>query len=319
MTVLAVIATGGTIQNTAGGRIAVEQLWSEICERSAEARRLDIQTRVTEVTREGSERFGPANWIAIARAVQHAADDPDVAAVLITHGTFSLEETAFYLHLVVRSEKPIVVTCSQRRHGDLGNDGDRNFVDAIRVAACEAAAGLGILVVVGEEVHSAREVTKTNQRPGGFSSGSLGLLGSVESDRVSLYRAPLRRHTYRSEFTPPTGPLPRVEVVSAYAGADDTAINAFIRAGVGGLVVNGFAYSGEPYYSQWPTLQRHAEDGLPVVLVSRGGNGRVPIDERVLPFISGDIHSAQKARVLLSLALATTRDRATLQSYFDRY
>jgi L-asparaginase len=175
-----------------------------------------------------------------------------------------------------------------------------------------------VLVVLNEEIHSAREVTKTNQRPSGFDSRGPGLLGSVEADRVSFYRRPTRRHTTNSELGLPSGDLPRVDVVATYAGADGVATRAFVEAGARGLVVNGFSFSGKPHRNQLPALREAVAAGVPVVLVNRGGDGRIPV-ETGDGFVRGDNLTAQKARVLLSLALLETTEQAGLQRFFDEY
>jgi L-asparaginase type II len=316
------VATGGTIANRPDGRIAVEQVLADIREwypagDPTQFARLDVQN----LLREGAETFTPTEWLTISRAVSQAAADPEIGGVIVTHGTFTAEETAYFLHLTVRTEKPVVVVCSQRKHSTIGNDGDRNLLDAVRLATSPEARGKGVLVVLNEEIHSARDVTKTNQRPDGFDSRGLGLLGSVEADQVSFYRAPSRRHTHRAEFElPADGTLPRVDVVATYAGADGIAIGAFVEAGAGGLVVNGFSYSGKPHRNQLPALNEAVASGVPVVLVNRGGNGRIPADDEAdNDFVRGDNLTAQKARVLLSLALLQTTDRSELQRIFDEY
>jgi L-asparaginase type II len=317
---LRIVATGGTIANRPDGRVGVELVLADIREwypagDPSQVARLDVQ----DVLREGAETFTPTEWLTIGRAVSQAASEPDVDGVIVTHGTFTAEETAYFLHLAVPTEKPIVVVCSQRKHSTIGNDGDKNLLDAVRVAAAPQARGKGVLVVLNEEIHSAREVTKTNQRPDGFDSRSLGLLGSVEADRVSFYRAPSRRHTSSSEFELPFyGSLPRVDVVATYAGADGVAISAFVEAGARGIVVNGFSFSGKPHHNQLPALEAAVARGVPVVLINRGGNGRIPV-ENGDGFVRGDNLSAQKARVLLSLALLKTTDQSDLQRIFDEY
>ena len=176
---VAILATGGTIQNTLSGRIPVRQLIDEVLAQDREVK-FDVPEFVEhDAIRVGSEDFEPRDWVRIARAAQELADRPEVTGIVVTHGTFTVEETAFFLHLTVNTEKPIVFTCSQRKHRVVGNDGDRNLIDAIR-AACALGPGVGSVLVMGEEIHSAREVYKSNQRPGGFASGSLGLLGSAE-------------------------------------------------------------------------------------------------------------------------------------------
>ena len=315
-----IVATGGTIANTLQGRVGVEQVLEDIrawypAGDPAQFARI----AVTEILREGAETFTPDEWLTISRTVNDCVADADVDGVVVTHGTYTAEETAYVLHLTVGSDKPVVVVCSQRKHGTIGNDGDWNLGDAVRIAGSPAARGKGVLVVLNEEIHSAREVTKTNQRPGGFASGSLGILGSVESDRVSFYRQPARRHTTASEFDiRERRELPRVDVVPTYAGADGVAARAFVAAGARGLVVNGFAYRGKPHRNQLSALQEAVAQGVAVVLTSRGGNGRVPV-ERGDGFVRGDNLSATKARILLMLALTRTSDVAELQRIFDEY
>jgi L-asparaginase type II len=274
---------------------------------------------IADVLREGAETFTPNEWLTIAGAVSEAAADPRVDGIVVTHGTFTSEETAYFLHLTVRTDKAIVVACSQRKHSTIGNDGDRNLLDAVRVVTAPQARGMGVLLVMNEEIHSARDVTKTNQRPSGFDSRGVGALGSVEADRVTFYRQPTRRHTAGSELSLPTdGVLPRVDVVATYAGADGVAVQAFLEAGARGLVVNGFSFSGKPHFNQLPALHEAVRRGVPVVLVNRGGNGRVPVETED-GFVRGDNLSAQKARVLLSLAVLKTTEQAELQRIFSEY
>jgi L-asparaginase len=315
-----IISTGGTIANTVDGRVGIEQVLKDIRDwYPAGDPAAHAQLGVTEILREGAETFTPREWLTVSHAVNDAVADPDVAGVVVTHGTYTAEETAYFLHLTVCGDKPVVVACSQRKHGTIGNDGDWNLGDAVRIAVSPEARGKGVLVVLNEEIHSAREVTKTNQRPGGFASGALGLLGSVESDRVSFYRQPTRRHTAASEFdVRDLGELPRVDIVPTYAGADGVAARAFVAAGAKGLVVSGFAYRGRPHRFQLDALHEAVGQGVSVVLTSRGGNGRVPV-ETGDGFVRGDNLSATKARILLMLALTRDAHGDNLQRIFDEY
>lgn len=313
-----IVATGGTIANMPDGRVAIEHVLEDIRVRHpSEDPGALARIEVLDVLRADAATFTPNEWLVIGRAVERALADAAAASVVVTHGTFTVEETAYFLNLTVRGRAPVVLTCSQRKHATLGNDGDRNLLDAFRVALAPEARGKGVLVVVNEEIHAARDVVKTNQRPSGFVSRGSGILGSVEADRVSFYRAPTRRHTSASEFTL-TQELPRVDVVATYAGADGVAVRAFIEAGARGLVVNGFAYSGKPHPSQTPALREAVERGVAVVLVNRGGGGRIPVvgDD---PFVRGDDLTAQKARILLAVALTRTSEPAELQRVFDEY
>ena len=314
---IAVVATGGTIQNTPGGRISIDDVWTRATAYPGNPAP-DVDLEVHDILREGSETFGPTEWRRIVEVVQARADDDAVDAVVISHGTFTAEETAYLLTLTVDTEKPIVIVVSQRKHGMAGNDGDRNLIDAMRVATAPAAAGLGALLVANEEIHSAREVTKENQRPGAFVSPPCGPLGTVELDRASIYRAPTRRHTTGSLFArAQVSKLPRVDIVTAYAGADAVAVEAVVEAGARAIVLAGFAYSGRGSDPQMEALERVAASGVQVIFASRGRGGRIP----ALPgqwWIRADNLTPQKARILAMLSLGA-QPGTSLQDVFDTH
>jgi L-asparaginase type II len=316
-----VVATGGTIANTRGGRVAIEDVIGDVPEVRAHAR-----FEVVATSRVGSSELGIDDWRAIGQAVETLASDEQVVGVVVTHGTYTNEETAYVLHLTLKTAKPVVVVSSQRRHGTLGNDGDRNLVEAVRVACSPAARGHGVVTVLNEEIHSARDVVKTSGRPGGFRSGDLGILGYVDESDVVFYRTPLRRHTTRSEFSVSgLADLARVDVVYTAVGIDGVGVDALVAAArPAGIVVGGFSFDGTPAPAQLEALRRAAEEGVAVVLTNRGLGGRVPRPAewsklRGEPFLSGDTLTPQKARVLLALGLTRTRDRNELQRIFDEY
>jgi L-asparaginase len=314
MPLIKIIATGGTIANTSHGLIGIDEVLKDIPQARAMA---DFE--VTEATRVRSGALRLAQWFDIARAVSAAAEDPRVDGIIVTHGTFTTEETAYFLHLTIRTEKPLLVVASQRKHDEVGNDGDRNFLDAVRLTLCPEARGKGVLVTLHEEIHSAREVVKTNQRPGGFVSLGGGPLGHIEDDQVSFVYAPTRRHTSKSEFDiRRIDALPRVDVIAAYVGADDAAAQACVAAGARGLVVSGYAYNGRPSQDQLAGLEKMAASGIPVVLASRGGRGRIPINWDDV-FIQGDSLVPHKARILLMLGLTKSKDARELQQIFNEY
>ena len=319
---IAVLSTGGTIANTDGGRLPLSDVLADIRARPGGHDGLaPFALKLIEVCREGAASFSPSTWELVGRSAQEAVDDDDVDGVLVTHGTYSLEETAYYLHLTVATDKPVVVTCSQRRHGTIGNDGDRNLLDALRVVGHADARGAGVLVVANEEIHSAREVIKTSRRPDGFKSPALGPLGFVDEDQVSLYRAQRRRHTARSRFIePPTGPMPRIEVLTSHPGAAVDLVTSAVKAGADGIVMQGYAYSGTPSSAQAAALRRAVDAGIPVVLVSRGREGRIPAEAHQTEFVRGDNLSVSKAHVLLLTAIrAGLKEPAELQQVFDEY
>ena len=314
MPLIRIISTGGTIANTSHGLISIDEVLKDIPQVRAMA---DFE--VTEATRVRSGQMRLAQWFDVARAAISAAEDSRIDGIIVTHGTFTTEETAYFLHLVVRTEKPLVVVASQRKHDEVGNDGDRNMLDAIRLTLSPEARGKGVLVTLHEEIHSAREVVKTNQRPGGFHSLGRGILGHIEEDQVSFFYAPTRRHTLRSEFDiREIRELPRVDVIAAYVGGDDAAAQACVAAGAHGLVISGYAYNGRPSADQQAGMEKIAASGIPVVLSNRGGRGRIPVDWND-PYIQGDSLVPHKARILLMLGLTKTKDPRELQRMFNEY
>jgi L-asparaginase len=267
----------------------------------------------------------PARWIDLARRINAILrDDPDVAGIAVTHGTSALEETAYFLNLTVKSQKPVVVTGAMRPMTAMSNDSEINLYDCVRVAASPAAAGRGVLVVLNNQIQAAREVTKSStSRLDTFKSGELGFLGYADSDgEIVFYRSPAKAHTEATEFDiEDVESLPRVEIAMAYAGADGTAVRAFASAaGCAGLIAAGMG-SGNAPREFLDALTEVAASGIPVVVASHAGNGRTmarrTLTERGL--IVADNLLPRKARILLMLALNHTRDRAEIQRMMKTY
>jgi len=278
-----------------------------------------VDPRTGKELRAGGNTFTMYELVLIANAVKDALSEKYVAGCVVTHGTFTAEETACFLNYSIDNEKPIVVCASQRRHSSMGNDGDWNLVDAVRVAGHPEARGKGVMIVMNEQILPAREVTKTSQRPDGFvsSGGSAGALGSIESDQVSFYFTPGRKNTFKSEVRihgPIPAILPRVDIVKTYAGADDIPIVSLVERALKerseadsphqhGIVVEGFAYDGKPHQNQKPALEAAiVNHGIPVAVANRGDYGRAPRNPEEI-FISCDNLMAVKARLLLILAI----------------
>jgi len=320
--VIQIVATGGTIANTRAGRISIEQTIADIRKDFPETRKLldSVEFAITDLIRIGSHDFSSREFLNIARTVNRVIEAPGVKGVIVTQGTFSSEETAYFLHLLVKSDKPVVITNSQRPHGTVGNDGDKNFVDAVSVVLSPDAVGKGAMMVNNQTINSGREVLKTSVRPGAFTSGILGVLGIIESDRVTFYRAPTRRHTSHSEFDVDTiTTLPKVEVISTYFDADPGLILAAAEIGVQGIIINGFTNGGLPYKDQRSALEALAGKGIPIVLTARGGfNNRVAVTSQNR-FVEGDNLVAHKARILLQMALTRTSDPDEIQRIFNEY
>ena len=272
----------------------------------------------------GSTSIGPPDWLRLAGRINEIfAEDGTVAGVVVTHGTATLEETAYFLHLTVKSPRPVVITGAMRPPSSLGTDADVNLLDAVRIAACPDAVGKGVLTILNNEIQSARDVTKTNNtRVETFKSNEMGFLGYADGDgKVVFQRAPVRKHTTATPFNLAELPaLPRVDMVYSYAGADGLLVDAVRDHGSDGLVLVGFGGASYP-----PAVleagARAVEDGIPVVFASRATAGRIIVTPRnqELGFIACEDLLPQKARILLMLALTVTQDRESIQQIFREY
>ena len=267
---------------------------------------------------------GPTEWPSIARRCNELfQQDPGLSGIAITHGSAVMEETAYFLNLTVRSERPVVVTAAQRPSTGISTDGDVNLLDAIRVAASPHSRGKGTLTIMNSEIQAARDVTKSNTfRLETFHPRELGFLGYSDSDgQVVFYRAPIRRHSVDSEFDVSSiDQLPRVDIVYVYGGADGMVVEALTERGVDGLVMATMGGGAMPPAMQGAVAEA-INKGVIVALSSRAGNGRVMLTPRMKErgLIVTDNLTSQKARVLLMLGLTVTGDHGRLQEMFDAY
>lgn len=271
----------------------------------------------------GSTKITPEDWLALNHLItKAAAEDPEIAGFVVTHGTATTEETAYFLNLTLKIDKPVVVVGAQRPASAISTDAAINLLNAARTAACEESRGMGVLVVLNDEIQAAREVTKTSTlRMQTFRTPDFGVLGQADGDRIAYYRAPMRRRMPDTEFdVSALSELPRVDVVSVYAGADGVAIDAFVAAGARGLIAAGFA-PGMSTPAQEDAYDNAIEQGVIVVQSTRAGSGRVAGRAGLLErgIIPADNLTPQKARILLMVALTKTTDAAEIQRIFDAY
>jgi len=327
---IAVIGTGGTISSIGASSLDVldypdfgQKLSCEaLLDRFPETRLVADPVPVT-FRRVGSTEIGPKEWIEL-RALIHqiADDDPAIVGFVIPHGTATLEETGFFLNLTLAVARPVVLVGAQRPASALGTDAGMNLVDALRVAGSPEANGKGVLVVLNDEIHAARDVVKTSTyRVQTFRSLDFGALGHADGDGVHFYRSPSRKHMPDTPFAAlDLGALPRVDIVYSYAGADGALIDAAVAAGARGLVSAGFA-PGSPTPEQRAAFERAAKSGVVVVQCSRAFSGRVAPRRRLREsgLVAGEDLSPQKARILLMLALSTTTEIAAIQEAFSTY
>ena len=334
-----ILGTGGTIAQWASTRLTFVEYSTDKhldvqqnLERIPEAQQF-VRTKAEHLWHVGSG-IKTAELLPLAKKVNDIfSDDPEVAGVVVTHGTYSMEETAYWLHLTVKSDKPVVVTGTQRPPSAMGTDADNNLLDALILAGSPEARGKGALLMFNNEIQAAREVTKTNShRLETFQSRDLGMLGYVDSDlQVKFYRQSTRKHTYQSEFDiSKLTDLPRVDIVYAYQDSDGVAVRAFVEAGAEGIIlaggtagggIGGGSSSNASRKASGEALREARENGIMVVATNRNGAGQMirSARQRELGVIAGDNLSAHKARILLRLALTKTRDPEEIQRMYDTY
>ena len=325
---IVVLATGGTIAGAAGsdvqagyasGLVGVEELLAAV----PQAKKL-ATLRGEQISNIGSQDMNDEVWLKLAHRVNELVAMADVDGVVITHGTDTIEETGYFLNLVVKSRKPVVMTASMRPSTALSADGPLNFFNAVAVAADKDAAGRGVLVVINDWIHGARALTKTSTTAvQTFLSPLQGMIGTVAYGAAEFYRLPVGRHTMESEFSlDGANALPRVDIIMAHENMDGVLINAAAAAGARGVVVAGVG-NGNMTASALDALAALAKKGIVAVRSTRVTTGRVSrnveVDDDKLGLIASGELSPHKARVLLRLALLTPRTPADVQRLFHDY
>jgi L-asparaginase len=323
---VALLSTGGTIaskQDPAKGGYA-PALSGEDLVSAVPAIKKIAQIQVEQISNIPSQDITPEIWVRLAARVNELLAKPEIAGIVVTHGTNTLEETAYFLDLTTASTKPVILVGAQRPASDPDSDGPRNLLDAIRVALASDAVRKGVMVVMNGQINAARDVTKTNtSQVETFRGLEFGALGVVDVEKVRFYRAPLRRQTFPLEARIQ---LSRVDIVLSYAGADGLLIRSLVRDGtVQGLVIAGLGL-GNVTGSMFDAIQEARARGIPVVIGTRVPTGRVfPLSAakgsalalKAIGCVLADNLSPQKARVLLMLALTRAHDTGALQQYFE--
>ncbi len=341
------VATGGTISNRTGGRLTAEELVKSMPDLPRY-----VRPEWEQFSNVASSQITMSDWLRLARRLNELfAADKDLAGIVVTSGTDTLEELAYFLNLTVRDKRPVAVVGSMRNPSTLGYEGAANLLEGFRVAAEPASRGKGVMVVLNDEINAAREVTKTDAlRLQTFQTRIYGVLGVVDRDRVVFYRDVVKRHTASSEFDVSTiDALPRVDVLLVYQDAPGDLIKAAVDAGAKGIVM-ATAGAGATSGTQGEAIAYAASKGVFVVTTTRAGSGRIAAmrgpeaggaaraaagapaggdparlaaDQaraaRAAFSIAGEDLAPIKARVLLMLALATTKDAAQIQRMFVEY
>jgi len=273
----------------------------------------------------GSQTMNHEVWLKLAGRINEVLKG-DVDGVVITHGTDTLEETAYFLSLVVKSAKPVVLVGSMRPATAIGADGPANLYNAVALAANPEAKGRGPLIILNDEVHYAREAQKTNSTQlDTFKSPNRGRAGVMNVGRTFFFYKNPSKHTVDSEFSvegSAVKDLPRVEIVYSYANLGREMIDFLVEKGVKGIVLAGVG-DGNSTDTAIAALAEAAKKGVAVVRTTRTGSGlvvrNVEVDDDKLGFIASMELSAQKARILLMLGLMKTSDPKKLQEYFMGY
>lgn len=336
-----VVATGGTIAGeqaqpgTLGPYRAGAKSVNDIVASVPEvARFADVETE--QFSNVASPAIMPDHWLGLAKRINQLFQErPDLAGVVVTHGTDRLEETAFFLYLTIKSDKPVVVVGSQRPATGISPDGPINLLSAVRVAAAAPSRGMGVMVVMDDRILSAREARKIYPRSGGFSTGEMGMLGVVAGHGVEFFFAPVRKHGAQTDFdVTRIEKLPRVELTFSYPGGEGYRP----AEGTMGLVLatTGMAPGERPHYDQ---LRR---DGVILVTVFPSGDhvaspargegppqpggapqpaaaNNQPQRPPIPPAVVAQHMLPAKARILLMLALTLTQDPREIQRLYNEY
>jgi L-asparaginase len=323
-----ILGTGGTIAGRAKSEVdarykSAQVMIDVLLESVPEVDRLAVVSG-EQLAQVASQDITDAHWLGLSRRIDDLLLGGGADGIVVTHGTDTMEETAYFLNLALRTDKPVVLTGSMRPSTAISADGPLNLYNAIAVATNPDARDRGVLVVIDDEVHAARDVTKTNTTDTDtFASPTAGKLGIVSFGKARFFRRPDRAHTLASEFeVDHLESLPRVEIIYAHAHMLPDLAKAAVAAGAKGVVVAGVG-NGNLATCVTEALAEAARAGVVVVRSSRVGSGVVgrnhEVDDDRCGFVAADDHNPAKARVLLQLALTRTSDPAEIQRMFLAY
>jgi len=324
-----ILATGGTIAGTGAtstttvgytaAKVGVDALIAAVPELKKVA-----NVRGEQVMQIASENMNNDAWLKLAKRVNTLLAQSDVDGIVITHGTDTIEETAYFLDLVVKSKKPVVIVGAMRPSTAISADGPINLYNAVLLAGSKEAVGKGVLVTLNDQINAGREVTKTNTSTmDTFKTPELGFLGYIQGSKPYFYRQSTRKNTVDTPFDIMNlDKLPQVDIVYGYANMNPIALNAFVAAGAQGIIHAGVG-DGSLNNTVLPSLNEARKKGVVIVRSSRVGQGIVArngeADDDKLDFVVSDTLNPQKARILLMLALTKTTDSKEIQKMFWEY
>lgn len=323
-----IIGTGGTISGAGGngtdssylsGAVGISNLVVGLPELKEIA---NIHSE--QVFRVGSQDITIDHWLKLAKHINERLTLKDVDGIVVTHGTDTMEETAYFLNLTIKSKKPVILVGAMRPSTALGSDGASNLYSAVALACSKEAVGKGVLVVMNNEINASREITKTNTTLLHSFRAPEGVLGYVQNNLIRFYRFPTHKHTYDTEFDiSKVNELPQVDIVYGYADNNGVALNAFVKEGGANGIVYAGVGNGNLSNGIKSDLIMARKKGIIIVRASRVGQGIVirnaETNDDELDFIVSDNMNPQKARILLMLALTKTNDTKKIQQMFYTY
>ena len=322
-----ILATGGTIAGSAAGSTKAQydagQLGVDILIKAVPEIQDIANVKGEQVANISSNNMTNEIWLKLAKRVNELLKSGDADGIVITHGTDTLEETAYFLNLVVKSDKPVVLVGAMRSATSMSADGPLNLYNAVSVAVDKSSAGNGVLVVLNDEIHAAREATKTNTSSvDTFKSRNTGQIGRVYYGKVVYTAKNIKKHTKNSVFdVSKLDALPRVDIVYSHANDYSDIVEHLVKVGSKGIVHAGTG-NGSIHNDVMVTLKAAQDSGVRVVRSSIVGSGFIDPSKKMDydgKFILGSDLNPQKARILLMLGLTKTDDVKELQKYFDEY
>ncbi|MCX2961166.1 L-asparaginase 2 [Rodentibacter caecimuris] len=323
---ITILATGGTIAGSGAtavssaykaGQLNIEALIDAVPEIKQLA-----HVKGEQIVKIGSQNMNDDVWLKLAKAINAQCNNTD--GFVITHGTDTMEETAYFLDLTVKCEKPVVLVGAMRPATEKSADGPLNLYNAVVVATDKKSVGRGVLVAMNNEVLGARDVTKTSTTAvQTFHSPNFGALGYIHNSKVDYERSPESKHTVNTPFNVENlETLPKVGIVYAYSNTPIEPLNALLDAGYQGIVTAGVG-NGNLNAAHLERLEKAAKDGVSVVRSSRVPTGYTTrdaeVDDSQYGFVASGTLNPQKARVLLQLALTQTKDPKVIQQYFEDF
>lgn len=322
-----ILATGGTIAGNAAEGTATTgykagALGIDVLLEAVPAIRDYAQVNGEQIAALDSKDMSDEVWLKLARRANELLAREDVDGIVITHGTDTLEETAYFLNLTVHSKKPVVITGAMRPATAISADGPMNLLNAVRLAACPQAYDRGVLVCLNDQIDSARNVTKTHTTSVDTFKSPLGPIGCMNDGHPTFYNRVDRRHAGNTEFdVMSAAKLPYVKIIYGHANDDALFVDAAVKAGAQGIVYAGTG-NGSIHQDAEEALARASKAGIVVVRSTRAGSGTViPAEQSYSDagFLNGDSLNPQKCRILLQLALMQTTDRSRIQEMFYEY